>query len=79
MASVDELRRKYGLTSSTGSTQQTSSTQTGVNTGSTQSRSPVDELRAKYGLGETTRRNQHASQKAETPAPKRASSAPVVP
>lgn len=79
MASVDELRRKYGLTSSTGSTQQTSSTQTGVNTGSTQSRSPVDELRAKYGLGETTRRNQHASQRAETPAPKRASSAPVVP
>ena len=79
MASVDELRRKYGLTSSTGSTQQTSSTQTGVNTGSTQSRSPVDELRAKYGLGETTRRNQHASQKAETAAPKRASSAPVVP
>ena len=79
MASVDELRRKYGLTSSTGSTQQTSSTQTGVNTGSTQSRSPVDELRAKYGLGETTRRNQHASQKAETPAPKRASAAPVIP
>lgn len=79
MASVDELRRKYGLTSSTGSTQQTSSTQTGVNTGSTQSRSPVDELRAKYGLGETTRRNQHASQRAETPAPKRASSTPVVP
>lgn len=79
MASVDELRRKYGLTSSTVSTQQTSSTQTGGNTGSTQSRSPVDELRAKYGLGEMTRRNQHASQKAETPAPKRASSAPVVP
>ena len=82
MASVDELRRKYGLASSGGSSQQIGSAQigsSGGNTGSTQSRSPVDELRAKYGLGETTRRNQHASQNAETPAPKRASSAPVVP
>ena len=79
MASVDELRRKYGLASSTGSTRQTGSVQSSGSTGGTQSKSPVDELRAKYGLGEMTRRNQHASQKAETPAPKRASSAPVVP
>jgi len=81
MASVDELRRKYGLASSTGSTQQTGSTQTSSG-GSTRSTSAVDEMRSKYGLGGTTRRNQHASQKTAPTTqatPQRASAAPVIP